>query len=166
MSGTVLTEHPISLESPHDHPAIEALHAEAFGPGRYTRAAFRLREQGPHSAANSYVIRSSGYMRATLRMTPLWIGETRAWLLGPLAVQPGFAGQGMGKALLRHALSGVEEPVLLVGDPPYYGPFGFKPVSPERVVMPGPVDPRRLLVAGLDDAARAALAGIVRHRDL
>jgi predicted N-acetyltransferase YhbS len=99
-------------------------------------------------------------------MTPIWIGGVPAWLLGPLAVQPGFAGQGMGKALLRHALAQVDEPVLLVGDPPYYGPFGFKPVSPERVGMPGPVDPRRLLVAGLEDGTRGALSGVVRHRVL
>jgi predicted N-acetyltransferase YhbS len=158
--------HPIAPESAHDHPHIETLHAEAFGPGRYARAAFRLREQGPHSPAHSFVIRVSGYMRATVRMTPLWIGETPAWLLGPLAVQPGFAGQGMGKALLAQALASVSEPVLLVGDPPYYGPFGFLPVSPDRVIMPGPVDPRRLLVAKLEGDARAALTGIVRHRRL
>jgi predicted N-acetyltransferase YhbS len=158
--------HPIAPESAHDHPHIEALHAEAFGPGRYARAAFRLREQGPHSPEHSFVIRHAGYMRATIRMTPLWIGATPAWLLGPLAVQPGFAGQGMGKALLAHALAAVTEPVLLVGDPPYYGPFGFESVSPERVIMPGPVDPRRLLVAGLKPEDRAALEGVVRHRAL
>lgn len=157
--------HAISPESPEDCPAIETLHAEAFGPGRYSRAAFRLREQGGHSAAHSFVIRSSGYMRATVRMTPIIIGETPAWLLGPLAVQPGFAGQGMGKALLAHALQSVSEPVLLVGDPPYYGPFGFESVSPDRVRMPGPVDPRRLLVAKLDADGRAALHGDVRHRN-
>jgi predicted N-acetyltransferase YhbS len=154
----------IHPESAPDAPQIEILHAEAFGPGRYSRAAFRLREQGPHSAAHSFVIRSSGYMRATVRMTPILIGASPAWLLGPLAVQPGFAGQGMGRALLVHAVDSVREPVLLVGDPAYYMPSGFKPVSPDRVIMPGPVDPRRLLVAKLDDEARAALSGVVRHR--
>jgi predicted N-acetyltransferase YhbS len=155
--------YPIVPESPDDAAAIEALHAEAFGPGRYARAAFRLREQGGHSAAHSFVIRSSGYMRATVRMTPIRIGLTDAWLLGPLAVQPGFAGQGMGKALLAHALASVDGPVLLVGDAAYYGPFGFETVSPLKVIMPGPVDPRRLLVAKAEPAERAALDGIVRH---
>jgi predicted N-acetyltransferase YhbS len=153
----------IALESAADAPIIDALHAEAFGPGRYTRAAFRLREQGPHDRAMSFVVREALVMRATIRMTPIMIGETDAWLLGPLAVMPGFAGQGMGKALLRHVLELAQKPVLLVGDPPYYGPFGFERVSPEKVIMPGPVDPKRLLVAGLPDEQRALLSGVVRH---
>ena len=36
------------LEQPADNDEIEALHAEAFGPGRFARAAFRLREDVPH----------------------------------------------------------------------------------------------------------------------
>ena len=156
----------IALEIPSDAPFIEALHADAFGPGRYTRAAFRLREQGGHSATHSFVVRDGGTMRATIRMTPVMIGATKAWLLGPLAVMPGFAGQGMGKALLRHVLELVSEPVLLVGDPPYYGPFGFESISPKDVVMPGPVDSKRLLVANLNVGERAVLKGIVRHANL
>ena len=156
----------IAPETPADAPLIEALHAEAFGPGRYTRAAFRLREQGGHSVDHSFVVRDGGTMRATIRMTPILIGETKACLLGPLAVMPGFAGQGMGKALLRHVLALVAEPVLLVGDPPYYGPFGFENISPKDVVMPGPVDPKRLLVAKLNADGRAALKGRVLHAGL
>ena len=156
----------IALETPADTPLIETLHADAFGPGRYTRAAFRLREQGGHSASHSFVVRDGMTMRATIRMTPIVIGTTKAWLLGPLAVMPGFAGQGMGKALLRHVLELVTEPVLLVGDPPYYGPFGFENISPKDVVMPGPVDPKRLLVAKMNADDRAALKGIVRHANI
>jgi predicted N-acetyltransferase YhbS len=156
----------IAPETPADAPLIEALHAEAFGPGRFTRAAFRLREQGGHSATHSFVVRDGGAMRATIRMTPILIGQTKAWLLGPLAVMPGFAGQGMGKALLRHVLELVSEPVLLVGDQPYYGPFGFENISPKNVVMPGPVDPKRLLVANMNAEERAALKGNVRHANL
>jgi predicted N-acetyltransferase YhbS len=156
----------IAPEAPADAPFIEALHADAFGPGRYTRAAFRLREQGAHSAAHSFVVRDGVVMRATIRMTPIVIGKSKAWLLGPLAVMPGFAGQGMGKALLRHVLDLVNEPVLLVGDPPYYGPFGFVSISPLQVVMPGPVDPRRLLIANMNADERAVLNGKVRHADL
>jgi predicted N-acetyltransferase YhbS len=153
----------IAPEAPADAHLIEALHAAAFGPGRFTRAAFRLREQGPHDAQMSFVVRENTIMRATIRMTPILIGETSAWLLGPLAVMPGFAGQGMGKALLRYVMERVDQPVLLVGDPPYYGPFGFEQVSAARVIMPGPVDPRRLLIAGLNDEQRSKIAGTVRH---
>ena len=160
------TSFHIAPEAPADAPLIEALHASAFGPGRYTRAAFRLREQGPHSASHSFVVRDGETMRATVRMTPIKIGSAQGWLLGPLAVMPGFAGQGMGKALLGHVLQLVSEPVLLVGDAPYYGPFGFESISPQDVVMPGPVDAKRLLVAHLNAEGRAALKGKVCHADV
>ena len=48
------------------------------------------------------------------------------------------------------------EAVLLVGDEPYFGRFGFHPAPGVR--MPGPVDPRRVLVRGRAEG----LAGEVR----
>ena len=152
-------------EGPDDSAAIDFIHAAAFGPGRAARAAFRLREQGPHDPSKSFVMRRAGELVATVRMTPIAIGGLDAWLLGPLAVVPPLAGRGLGRRLLGHAVASVGAPVLLVGDLAYYGPFGFAPVSPARVLMPGPVDPRRLLVAGLDAEARERLSGIVMHRN-
>jgi predicted N-acetyltransferase YhbS len=52
--------------------------------------------------------------------------------------------------------------VLLVGDEPYYGPLGFRPVKKGDVKMPGPVDPARLLVAELVDGAAAGIKGAVQ----
>jgi predicted N-acetyltransferase YhbS len=52
--------------------------------------------------------------------------------------------------------------VLLVGDEPYYGKCGFKPIPAGLVVMPGPVDPARLLVAELADGAFNGVSGSVR----
>jgi predicted N-acetyltransferase YhbS len=51
--------------------------------------------------------------------------------------------------------------VLLVGDEPYYGRFGFHPVPPGQITMPGPVDPARLLAAELVPGALAAHIGLV-----
>ncbi len=50
---------------------------------------------------------------------------------------------------------------LLVGDEPYYARFGFHPVPPGQIVLPGPVDPNRLLAAEL---APDALGGFQRVR--
>ena len=50
--------------------------------------------------------------------------------------------------------------VILVGDQPYYWPFGFRPLPPRRVAMPGPVDPARFLVAEL---VPGAAEGLRRH---
>lgn len=150
---------------------IEQLHAEAFGPGRYSRAAFRVREQGPHDPALSFVAVAEdddGRFLGSVRMT--WI-ETdgtglRGLLLGPLAVRHGLKGKGIGKALMRRAVDAAEAAgapyILLVGDRPYYWPFGFSPIPPGQVRMPGPVDPERLLLCALDADAAGQVGGMVR----
>jgi len=50
---------------------------------------------------------------------------------------------------------------VLVGDGPYYGRLGFKPIPRGRAKMPGPVDPARLLVCELAEGAAAELAGAI-----
>lgn len=155
----------IRLEVPGDQPAILALQGAAFGPGAYARAAFRVREQAPHDSALSFVGLIAGRLVASVRLTPIRVGEARGLLLGPLVVHPAEKQRGYGKALVRHALAAAAERghafVVLVGDEPYYGPLGFAALGPGRVRMPGPVDPARLLVAELTEGASAGLQGIV-----
>jgi len=152
-------------ERPSDDPAIEALQRRAFGPGAYARAAFRVREQAPHDRALSFVAEVDGALVASVRLTPIAIGSARGLMLGPLVVDPDHKNLGYGKALMRLAMDGARELgcpfVLLVGDAPYYWPFGFRPLPPGRVLMPGPVDPARLLVAELQPGIAETLAGTV-----
>jgi len=153
----------------HD-PAIEDLHAEAFGPGRYARAAFRVREQGPHDRALSFVAENEGELLGSVRMTWIETAGTgaRGLLLGPLAVRDGLKGKGIGKALLRRAVDAAREVcapyILLVGDKPYYWPFGFETLPHGKVQMPGPVDPARFLVCALQPEVVETLGGMVRWR--
>lgn len=53
--------------------------------------------------------------------------------LGPLSVEPGRQGQGVGSALMRAALAAAREAgesvVVLLGDPGYYSRFGFVSAS-------------------------------------
>ena len=153
-------------ERPEDEGAIDAIHEEAFGPGRFARTAFRLREGVPHDAALSLVAEIDGVVVGSVRLTPIHIGATPALLLGPLAVRPPLKGKGVGKALMRKSMdlarTAGHRVVLLVGDLPYYWPFGFRVVTPGRVVMPGPVDPGRLLIAELLAGAADEAAGTAR----
>ncbi len=95
------------------------------------------------------------------------IGESPALLLGPLAVHPDFGNRGAGRALVTASLDAARENghslVLLVGDEPYYGPLGFRAVSPTRIQMPGPVDPKRVLVAGLVPGAFESAKGLAKN---
>lgn len=143
----------IRLEEPADFPAIDALQAEAFGPGRFARSAFRLREGVPHDARLSFCGVIGDEIAGSVRLTPIRIGTDRAFVLGPLAVAPRFKNKGLGRALVRTALAAAAETgekyVLLVGDEPYYGPLGFERVAFGSILLPGPVDPARILVARL-----------------
>jgi predicted N-acetyltransferase YhbS len=154
------------LESPADSADIDALHAEAFGPGRFARAAFRLREGVPHLPALSFVALVDDAIAASVRLTPIAIGERPALLLGPLAVKPAFKGRGAGKQLVRLAADAARGDghavLLLVGDMPYYGPLGFEQLPPYTVTLPAAVDPERVLVAGLTPGALEGLAGLAQ----
>ncbi len=146
---------------------IDLLHAEAFGPGRFARAAFRLREGVPHDAMLSFVALAGEAMAASVRLTPIVIGERPAMLLGPLAVKPAFKGRGAGKQLVRVSIAEARRAghgiVLLVGDLPYYGPLGFGQLPAYAVMLPAPVDPDRVLVAELKPGAVDGLTGLARR---
>lgn len=156
-------------EAPDDDPAIERLSETAFGPGRFARAAYRLREERPHEPALSFVAEVDGHMIGSVRLTKIAIGARPALLLGPLVVDPAWKDRGFGKLLVRTAVAAAREAghrlVILVGDEPYYGPLGFRRVAPPGAVrLPGPVDPARLLVAELEPGAADGLSGEARAR--
>ena len=146
---------------------VESINEEAFGPGRFARAAYRIREGGPHERALSFVALSDGKVVGSVRMTRIAAGAGRALLLGPLAVRPPFKNLGIGRRLVELGLQAAREAgqpaVILVGDEPYYGPLGFSRIPRGQITMPRPVDPDRLLAAELIQGAVAALMGEVTH---
>ncbi|MCJ8142040.1 N-acetyltransferase [Ancylobacter sp. A5.8] len=163
-----MTELSIALlnETPADDAAIERLAARTFGPGRFARTAYRLREGNPHRRDLSFTAHIGTMLVGSVRLTPIVIGDAPALLLGPLTVEPPFRSHGIGRRLVERALeaakAGGATRVLLVGDEPYYGRMGFKRVPPGQVALPGPVDPRRVLLCALDGTPVEAVRGPVR----
>jgi len=153
-------------ETKDDAEAIERLHERTFGPGRYAKTAYRLREQVAHRLDVSFTARIGTLLVGSVRLSPVRIGESKALLLGPLTVEPAFRERGVGQALIARALKDAaakgERLVILVGDEPYYARSGFKRIPPGRVIMPGPVDPGRLLIAELVSDAFEGVSGRVR----
>jgi predicted N-acetyltransferase YhbS len=153
-------------EQPDDGPAIERLYERTFGPGRFARTAYRLRERSAHVLNLSFTARIGTLLVGSVRLTPVSIGDTPALLLGPLTIEPPFRGRGIGKGLIKASLDAARADgaklVLLVGDLPYYGPLGFQQVAHKRVMLPGPVDPDRVLVAELAPGAFDGVKGAVR----
>jgi predicted N-acetyltransferase YhbS len=163
MSELALTILP---ETANDALAIERLHERTFGPGRYARSAYRIREGRGHVLELSFTARIGTLLVGSVRLTPICIGETPALLLGPLTVEPPFRARGVGSALIARALQDAKAAghslVVLVGDEPFYGKSGFKRIPKGQVKLPGPVDPARLLVAELKAGAFDGVKGMIR----
>ena len=163
MNDVALT---ILTETPDDAAAIERLHERTFGPGRYAKTAYRLREEVAHRLDVSFTARVGTLLVGSVRLSPVRIGETRALLLGPLTIEPSFRERGVGQALIARSLEAARANghrlVILVGDESYYGKSGFKRIPPGRAIMPGPVDLARILVAELADGAFEGVSGAIR----
>ena len=153
-------------ETADDAVPIERLHERTFGPGRYARTAFRIREGIGHDLALSFTARIGTLLVGSVRLSPVRIGEAKALLLGPLTIEPPFRDRGIGLAMMQRAIAEAKKLghtlVILVGDEPYYARVGFKRAPRGRVKMPGPVDPARLLVLELSDGAFEGVSGPVR----
>lgn len=164
MPDLVLTLSPLS---PVDAAAIEKLDERAFGPGRFARSAYRLREGIEPDYRLSFVARVGSLLVGANRMTPILCGDTPALLLGPLTVDPPFRSGGIGEELVNKSLeaarAGGHSLVLLVGDMSYYGKMGFRPVPPGKLNFVGPVDPARLLYCELRPGTFSSVAGPVRR---
>lgn len=157
----------IRLETDGDAQMLSQLSAEAFGPGRFTRSAYRVREGIPPVRTLCLCGLLDQRLVGGIRFTAIRIGATEGGaLLGPLVVDPAEKGKGFGKALVEEGLARARSEgfslVLLVGDMPYYGRFGFQPVPPGQIILPGPVDPARLLAVELVPGAVAGMIGAVK----
>ncbi len=168
-AATLKSTSPTALVRPltaGDLPMVGALHARVFGPGRFARTAYRVREGTPPISPFCRGAFLGDEMVASLRMTPVTIGGAgNHLLLGPLAVAPDYAGQGYGRALVADALASAEAGgigvVVLVGDKPYYGRFGFEPVQPGQIMFPGPVNPARILARETTPGILAYTQGLI-----
>jgi predicted N-acetyltransferase YhbS len=163
MSDVSLTILP---EAAADALAIERLHERTFGPGRYAKSAYRIREGVGHRLDLSFTAWIGTLLVGSVRLTPIRIGAAKALLLGPLTVEPPFRERGIGQALIERALERAKGQghrlVVLVGDEPYYGKCGFKRIAKGQVAMPGPVDPARVLVCELVEGAFAGVGGPIK----
>ncbi len=153
-----------------DVAAIKGLHDKVFGPGRFARTAYRIREglsAPPGAAANCSCVGWLGDKRAAaVTMTPITIGgQPGAMLLGPLVVAPQFAGKGLGQPMVEAALKAAAGAgsalVILVGDHSYYSRFGFEIVSAGLITLPGPVALNRVLALALKPGALLKFSGLV-----
>lgn len=157
----------ITTETQADAAEVEALYDLCFAPGRTALSSYRLRDGVDPVAPLCLTLRQDGIVTAAIRYWPVRVAGQRVLLLGPIAVHPTAQGEGFGGMLMRDSLTRARDlgwsRVLLVGDAPYYGRFGFQRL--DDVQMPPPTNPDRVLGLELRPAAWVGLRGEVT-RDL
>jgi predicted N-acetyltransferase YhbS len=156
-------------ETAADIAAREALLDRAMGVGRKRKSSEKLRRGRHPSEGLAFVARGvAGAVLGTVRLWDVRLGEgdPAALLLGPLTVEPSSKGTGIGSALMRHAVAEARrlghKAILLVGDAPYYGRFGFSAEKTGSLAMPGPYERHRLLALELAQGALDGAQGTLR----
>lgn len=149
-----------------DYPRMDALAARAFGPGRYARTAFRLREGVAPENNLCFVATQNDEIVGSVRLTRISVGTDECLILGPLMASSQLRNIGIGRELMNRALHTVKQSghkyVILVGDLAYYQRFGFRRIAAGKISLPGPVDSQRLLGLELVEGASDALSGVAR----
>jgi predicted N-acetyltransferase YhbS len=154
-------------ERPRDDAAIEEMTAAAFGPDRFHKTVYRLREDVPPIKDLCFVcLDQKNRLVASIRNWPVLINEKwPAVMLGPLSIAPELRGLGYGKALMWHSMAQSRmqghSRIILVGDPEYYNQFGFRRDLALHLQLPGWFEERRFLALELVAGSMIGVHGMV-----
>ncbi|GAA4119954.1 N-acetyltransferase [Knoellia locipacati] len=162
----------IRRERAEDFAAIAALHDDAFervdGAARSVESSLvdELRGDGDVLEELTFVAELDGEVVGHVLCSAATLGEGPSVGLGPIAVAPHLQRQGIGAALMASVIASAEQrgdaAIVLLGDPDYYGHFGFVPASERGIGSPGPWKDRYFQVKTLR-AWRPELAGPFRY---
>lgn len=125
----------IRAETPADIDGIHALTAAAFATAEHSSHTEQfivdaLRARGELSV--SLLAVDNGLLLGHVAVSPVTVSDgSSGWYgLGPISVLPARQGQGIGAALMRAAIDALRQQhargCVLLGEPAYYGRFGFR----------------------------------------
>ena len=132
----------VRAERPSDREAVCAVHVAAFGGDAEAELVRRLHTDGDVLFGLVAVVedRIVGHILFSLLPLETARGTIPAAALAPLAIAPGWQGRGIGASLVREGLARCRErridAVVVLGDPAYYGRFGFRADTARGVLSP------------------------------
>ncbi len=97
----------------------------------------------------SFAVVEDDKLRGTIQCWPISVGNSPLILVGPVAVSTSEQNQGLGHKLMNSLLAAVkpkDSALVMIGDPEYYGRFGFDAAQTGGWMLPGPWEARRLLL--------------------
>lgn len=133
-------------EAPADHEAVDLLTDLAFGAtGQESverRLLRQLRADGDIVDELTLVAEVDGEVIGQVACSRATLAGAPSVGLGPISVRPDLQRKGIGAGLMSAVIATAErrgDPVIvLLGDPEYYGFFGFLPASSLGIGSPGP----------------------------
>ena len=161
----------VRLEAVSDREASIEVERAAFAQPLEATIAEAVRDE---SGSFAYVVEEAGEVVGHVQMSRAWVGESAVLALGPIGVRPERQGKGIGSSLVRAALDEArrrgEPAVILLGNPAYYGRFGFAPAARYGLRSPysGTQDDGFVIeegdfqIAALDEERARCLTGDVR----
>lgn len=160
----------IAPETPADFAAIAAINQRAFAGQAHSdqqehRLVAALRAGG--ALELSLLATINGEAVGHIAFSKVAIdGQIGGWYgLAPLAVLPPWQRQGIGSALLSAGLQGLRECAaagcVVLGEPAYYGRFGFAPHPGLPCALPVPAE--YFMVLPLSEQARSAQGVVSFH---
>ena len=135
---------------------VEELLDDAFGVDRHQRTAYLLRHGVGAIDHLSFGIVDNNNLVGSIQCWPVKVASTPLILVGPVAVSHVRQNQGIGHRLMQATLGAIrpnDPPMVMIGDPEYYGRFGFITDDTGGWTLPGPWERRRLLARNPDIVA-------------
>ena len=128
---------------------VENLLDDAFGVDRQQKTAYLLREGTVVINELSFAIVDQQTLVGSIQCWPVAVDTAPLILVGPVAVSPHRQNEGIGHQLMAAAFDAVkpnDPPMIMIGEPEYYGRFGFVADETGGWTLPGPWEPERLLL--------------------
>ena len=142
--------------SNEDNDKIIKLLHKSFGPGRFARSVYRLREKNDRDTEFSYIYELNNQILSSISYYKTFLNnDIKGLLLGPLAVDPEHRGKGYGVELVKYTIALIKKTmaydfILVIGDYHYYEKFGFKKIN-NTFSFYGPVNSEKVLILHLKD---------------
>ncbi|VXD06227.1 putative acyltransferase with acyl-CoA N-acyltransferase domain [Enterobacterales bacterium 8AC] len=158
----------IRVEIPVDAAGIDALLRRAFGRDDEADLVQQLREDGLLTLGIVATDDQGGVVGYTAFSPVDVAGVDRQWVgLAPLAVDESLRRQGLGEKLIYEGLDALNEfsyaAVVVLGDPAYYGRFGFRAAAQYDLHCRWPGTETAFQVYPLAEDALNGVSGLVEY---
>jgi len=154
----------------HDHLVTRKIVEEAFGETGEETAAFLDALRADGCILGEWLAEDGGTPIGHIVFSRVWIERpdgvrVDAAMLTPLAVRPDRQRTGVGKRLMDHTLTLLEQQgetiFLVLGHPDYYPRAGFKAVAADQVASPWPGEPAFMARGAHLPSGRLVMAAVI-----